>query len=270
MLMGGRTHDPSGPVEAIAEWEEQAARRILDARDAAERRRAYAEVYDEDNAVWMARHGERGISGHTARNSSLLASACSGSGPVLDVGGGTGIAGEAFPVSRQYVVCDASGLAAATAHGRPGTRVVGLAMELPFAAGSFDAVLILDVLEHLHSEDIDACLQNARRVLRRHGRLLIATPHRFSGPWDSRRVLPDARRRLGLHLNELSVADMIRLTRRHGFRTVGFETRPARSTLMSGTGVGARARAWELLGRACPPRWRHRWWQLAVLLGEAA
>ena len=51
----------------------------------------------------------------------------------------------------------------------------GSADRLPFADGSFDAVLLLDVLEHLPNED--AALAEAWRVLRPSGALIVSVPH---------------------------------------------------------------------------------------------
>jgi SAM-dependent methyltransferase len=47
---------------------------------------------------------------------------------------------------------------------------------LPFCDGTFDVVLLLDVIEHLHSRV--PLLRQIRRVLRSDGRLLLAAPNR--------------------------------------------------------------------------------------------
>ncbi|HWE31212.1 MAG TPA: class I SAM-dependent methyltransferase [Polyangia bacterium] len=52
------------------------------------------------------------------------------------------------------------------------------ATRLPFADGAFDALLIRDVLHHIG--DIDRVLAEARRVLRRGGRLTLLEPNRAS------------------------------------------------------------------------------------------
>jgi ubiquinone/menaquinone biosynthesis C-methylase UbiE len=52
------------------------------------------------------------------------------------------------------------------------------ATRLPFGDGSFDAVLIRDVLHHVG--EIDAVLAEARRVLRPGGRLTLVEPNRHS------------------------------------------------------------------------------------------
>jgi 2-polyprenyl-3-methyl-5-hydroxy-6-metoxy-1,4-benzoquinol methylase len=48
-------------------------------------------------------------------------------------------------------------------------------MELPFEAGSFDAVLCGDLIEHLR--DPEAFLARVRPLLRAHGRLVLTTPN---------------------------------------------------------------------------------------------
>ena len=57
-------------------------------------------------------------------------------------------------------------------------RVVGDALELPFAARSFDAVVCFQVIEHL--PDVAAALEEMLRVLRRPGYLVIGVPNHAS------------------------------------------------------------------------------------------
>ncbi len=73
--------------------------------------------------------------------------------------------------------------------------VRGKAEELPFSAGAFDAVLLLDVLEHLPSEE--PALAEVWRVLRPGGALLTSVPYLGPLAWaDSLNVYGDLRRRL--------------------------------------------------------------------------
>ena len=53
---------------------------------------------------------------------------------------------------------------------------VGDVYHLPFAAESFTAVVLSEVIEHL--EDIDAALGEARRVLLPGGRMVVSVPYR--------------------------------------------------------------------------------------------
>src|SRR5205823_11066752 len=46
---------------------------------------------------------------------------------------------------------------------------------LPFEDGSFDLVVLNDVLQHVHEEDVDASLSELRRVVDVAGALLVRT-----------------------------------------------------------------------------------------------
>lgn len=267
------THDTTeGVAESIAIWEERAAERILGEAVYEKRLKLYAEIYEHDNAFWLHRHGRIGISGATARNPALLQKAIPGDDPVLDIGGGTGVAGDAFSPTREYVICDASSVANAQSSSGLANRrtVIGNATELPFPDATFGAVLILDVLEHLHREDIERSMTQVWRVLRPGGRLLIATPNRISGPWDVRRTLPDPDNHRGLHLNEMSVGDMLRLVRRHGFRALAFQTSQATAMLFDMPPLALWAGLWEGIAKPAPLRYRSRMCPLAVVLASKA
>jgi SAM-dependent methyltransferase len=65
----------------------------------------------------------------------------------------------------------------------PGTMVQAAVERLPFAAGSFDKILLAEVLEHV--DDDRAALRELYRVLRPGGRLAISVPHaNFPLLWD--------------------------------------------------------------------------------------
>ena len=49
------------------------------------------------------------------------------------------------------------------------------AQGLPYAAGTFDRVFMLDLVEHLYPSELAQALQEARRVLKADGRLVIHT-----------------------------------------------------------------------------------------------
>jgi len=50
-----------------------------------------------------------------------------------------------------------------------------VAYALPFANQSFDAVLMLDIVEHLHTPELLAAFIEVRRILRPEGRLIVHT-----------------------------------------------------------------------------------------------
>jgi ubiquinone/menaquinone biosynthesis C-methylase UbiE len=97
----------------------------------------------------------------------------SGTGRVLDIGCGkrhyAGYCG-----AETYVGVDIGLL----------PDVAASATALPFRGGSFDRVVMLDVLEHV--ADVNLALRECRRVLTRDGLLLILTPNTVGfGIYDS-------------------------------------------------------------------------------------
>jgi len=107
---------------------------------------------------------------------------------------------------------------------------------LPFTAASFDRVLMFDLVEHLHPWELEEALAEARRVLRRDGRLiihtapnvwydryaylLVRTVRTLMGqgmhyPKDPRALVPA---NLDVHVNEQSLFSLRRVLHRAGFR----------------------------------------------------
>lgn len=56
-----------------------------------------------------------------------------------------------------------------------GPTVVGSVVQMPFAEGSFDLVLVAEVLEHLRWDDLQRALSESRRVTRGH--VVVTLPH---------------------------------------------------------------------------------------------
>src|SRR3990170_1748899 len=71
---------------------------------------------------------------------------------------------------------DLQDVRAAKARVRDAHFLVGSAEALPFASASFDAVLMLDVLEHVN--DDGKSIDEIVRVLRAGGYLILSTPHK--------------------------------------------------------------------------------------------
>jgi ubiquinone/menaquinone biosynthesis C-methylase UbiE len=97
---------------------------------------------------------------------------------LLDVGAGTGHAGLAFaPHGVEVVAFDMTAAMLNEARGLARTRaavldpVQGLAEDLPFVAGAFDAVVCRYCAHHFH--DIPAAIGEMRRVLRPGGLVLF-------------------------------------------------------------------------------------------------
>lgn len=96
---------------------------------------------------------------------------------ILDIGCGTGetlsFIKTVFPKAKLYGV-DASSQAAKYTKNRGHSAKVADALHLPFPDGKFDAVLLLDVIEHVKN-DI-AVIKEAKRVLKLGGVIVITVP----------------------------------------------------------------------------------------------
>jgi SAM-dependent methyltransferase len=150
---------------------------------------------------------------------------------VLDVGCGAanGYAPQVAARAASYVGVDVSERAVALAR-RAGldARVVDDAAQLPFADGSFDAALCVEVLEHLFAP-ADAVAE-IRRVLRPGGTLVASTPNAaywrlradlLRGVWNphgDERAIDEPWR--DPHIRFFTPASLERMLRRAGFRTV--------------------------------------------------
>ena len=96
------------------------------------------------------------------------------SGTILDVGGGAGLARNYLPPDVNYIVVDPSRLWLESAWSTLITRpsfVLGVGEALPFANGSFDAVLSFWSLNHV--AEPEQCVSEMYRVLRPDGDALL-------------------------------------------------------------------------------------------------
>jgi SAM-dependent methyltransferase len=138
-------------------------------------------------------------------------------GRVADIGSAGEWVRHALPDGCQYVAIDFP----ATATERYGTRpdVFADAAELPFRDGSFDTVVLFDVLEHLGKPN-DA-LREIARLLRPGGSALLSVPFLYpihDAPHDFQRLTPHGLRRdvelAGLQIESMAPA-------RHAIETGG-------------------------------------------------
>jgi SAM-dependent methyltransferase len=167
----------------------------------------------EDRHWWYA--GVRSIAG------ALLGERLRRGGSLLDAGCGTGgylrWARELGTFDRLAGVdVSAEAVAAAKRLAPEAELQVGSVRELPFPDDSFDLVLLNDVIQHVHEDELDAALAELRRVLRPAGAMLVRTngalrPRRARADWRtySAASLRDDLARAGFAVERLTHANML-------------------------------------------------------------
>ncbi len=97
---------------------------------------------------------------------------------VVDVGGGTGAARRLWPASCRYVCLDVElpKLKGFRSKVPGGFAVLSDATQMPIATGAADVVICMAVVHHLTEEMLDKVLDEALRVLKVGGRLILLDP----------------------------------------------------------------------------------------------
>lgn len=192
---------------------------------------------------------------------------------ILEIGCGYGATLRALAPGRQR----AWGLDIATpliqAAGRHGGSLrflQGSAIHFDFSDQPFDAIFSIDVLEHLHPDDVPLHLRAVHRSLVPGGRYVVMTPHAATGPHDISGLFGSVPR--GLHLKEYTYADVLQLAREVGYAPCRSPTLPfrlqryvpwlARTTLVP---TWTRLPGERLLSRIPGRRARRRAFQTAAL-----
>lgn len=124
-------------------------------------------------------------------------------GRVLDIGSGIG---EFLEIYRDAVGVDRDMDNVSYCAGRGRQCLCADAYSLPFREGSFDGVLLSNVLEHL--EHPDAAMKEVTRVLRDGGRIMVELPGRKGYAFDS------------THVRFWGETDIVSYLTLHGFRDI--------------------------------------------------
>jgi ubiquinone/menaquinone biosynthesis C-methylase UbiE len=204
-----------------------------------------AELYDDDyfrsccagSEEWSA---SRGAAPAPMYEGYLRRAGLRAGEAVLDMGAGRG---ELVAVAAQLGAATAVGVeysAAATSLARHTIEALevqagafvarGDVRSTPVRTSSVDLVTFLDIVEHLGHSELDAALQEARRVLRPGGRVLVHTmPNRsiYDVTYRALRVVrprwpadPRNDYEHRMHVNEQTVSSLRRALRRAGFSAV--------------------------------------------------
>lgn len=140
---------------------------------------------------------------------------------ILEIGSGTGaLLGQLRQEGWRGLAVDVSWdlLARVGRRGIPGS--VGAMAALPLQSGSVDAVVMLEVVEHLLPRHAEAGLAEAARILRPGGLLLLSTPHDEKLE-HGKALCPNcgALFHMAQHLRSFTVASLRALVEPRGFET---------------------------------------------------
>lgn len=212
-------------------------------RQAAAAESLYGEDYFTEREGYFFHDGVVDGSGHESAHVAdfragleLIESHGDGTGSLLDVGCATGsFLSVALAKGWRCSGVEVSAFAAAQARQRTGCQIFcGKLEEAPFAAGSFDAITMWDLLEHL--PDPLQGLETARRLLKPGGLLLVNTPNENSLLRRVARLLyrgsggsikaPVNRLYHRYHLYYFAAQTLGVLFRRAGFAVVDMSTKP--------------------------------------------
>jgi SAM-dependent methyltransferase len=186
--------------------------------------RAYTEYFRR-----FPRAGTPGAAGMgiTPGKLALLRRLLSGRPSILEIGCGYGETLEALAPGRTRAVgLDTAESVIQDAETGPVRFEVGSGVEFDFGHMPFDAAYSVDLVEHLHPDDLTAHLASVYRSLRPGGRYVVMTPHRWTGPHDISRFFN--RVATGFHLHEYTYGELRRASWAIGFRHIVSPVLPMR------------------------------------------
>lgn len=96
---------------------------------------------------------------------------------VLDIGCGPGTFSSFFPAKKYYGIDIAHNQIQYAKIKYPKKQFKIIKNKIPFPKNNFDTVVLIEIIEHLTSKEITKLLQEAKRVLKKNGQILISTPN---------------------------------------------------------------------------------------------
>lgn len=205
--------------------EAELARQLLSA-SSSRRQALYGEVYDRIYEMHLDRSPDILDFGASADMIPVLLSMTAANQQVLEFGCGMGfLAIELAKQGRSTLGVDVSSVALAKARERgadtAGVRFEQVAgLDLPLPAESIDFAFSVEVLEHLHEQDVRLHLQEIFRVLRPGGRYWIQTPHSGTHLSAAKRFGVEVEDAGDVHLKEWTYGELARELRAAGFRNL--------------------------------------------------
>jgi SAM-dependent methyltransferase len=189
----------------------------------AERKRLYAEVYDElfrrvpDHPQLTGRQDEASRKDDVQEQLRVLGRHLRPGSTFLEVGAGD--CALSFEVARRvgrvYAVDVSEEITRELSPPANFELILSDGSSIPVEPGSVDLAYSNQLIEHLHPDDAAAQLRNIHRALAPGGEYLCVTPNRWYGPSDISMHFDDEA--TGFHLKEYTNAELARLCREVGF-----------------------------------------------------
>jgi SAM-dependent methyltransferase len=203
--------------------ERRGARSILDAAPearAAIAAAAYTHVFGECSWLNAADGGDRDPDVDFSHFIKLLR----GAQKIYEVGSGKGeliawLAGNGFVCVGTEITPERGSKHTSDTTSLTWHTTDGVNLLLHEEPASFDVVLSVQVIEHLHPDDLPAHFVAAAALLRGGGRYVLATPHRLSGPADLSAAFA-LEAPVCFHLREYDYNTLTPLLRRCGFARI--------------------------------------------------
>jgi 2-polyprenyl-3-methyl-5-hydroxy-6-metoxy-1,4-benzoquinol methylase len=212
------------------ERESELARQLLES-DSSDRQSLYATAYDEIYTLHMKRFGPDPSQQTLGAQPTLLSHLLrltSGGDRVLEIGCGTGFLSlQLARAGRRVVGVDVSEVAInlAKAHADNATwnaptfnTMAG--DQIPYEDESFDAAFSVEVIEHLHEQDVEPHLREVLRVLRPGGCYWFITPNALTNETVVHRWgldSADHESLIDIHLKVWTVSELLPVIRSAGF-----------------------------------------------------
>lgn len=157
-----------------------------------ERRKLYPRLYDElfervpFHRMMQRKHDESVARRDLGRNLRLLAGYVDRDATFLEIGpGDCRFSLEMAPrVKKVYAVDVSARIAGRETTPENFELIISDGSSVPVPPGSVDLAFSNQLMEHLHPDDAADQLRNLSRALKKGGRYVCITPHRFSGPHD--------------------------------------------------------------------------------------
>ena len=186
------------------------ANKILQTPTGEVRNQIITQAYDAINSL-VNSYRPAGIRGHNQSTFKLIKNLSSKEKAILDYGCGAGeLVNLLAKNGYQATGFDVSPAMISEAKKQAESNSKFISGQLDNLKNKYDLIVMDNVIEHIAPDEIKETLLKLKTILKDHGRLLIITPHQFSGPHDiSGHFLKLGSKAQGLHLKEFNLHELV-------------------------------------------------------------